>query len=319
MERKVDDFEGPILELEEKLVELQSYPPSMQRSARLEQLQRKIEEVRREVYWGLSRWQVTLVARHPRRPHTLDYLEALLTDILELHGDRTFGDDPAIVSGLGRFEGEPVCFVGHQKGRSTREKLHRNFGMPHPEGYRKAHRIMRMAEKFGHPLLSFIDTPGAYPGSGAESRGIAESIAVNLREMARLRVPIIVTVIGEGGSGGALAIGVGDRVNMLEFSIYSVISPESCSSILWRDPDHPEAAAEALKLTAPDLAELGLIDEIVPEPPGGAHSDPPQAFHNLRPLFQRQLAELSRLPLDQLIEQRYRKFRPMGSFRGDGV
>ena len=314
MDRKATDFEKPILELEEKLKELLRYPPSMQRDARVEQLQAKIDATRREIFSHLSRWQVTLVARHPERPYTLDYLEALFSDLLEVHGDRLFGDDPAMVSGFARFHGQPVCVVGHQKGRGTKEKLHRNFGMPHPEGYRKALRVMRLAEKFDRPVFSFVDTPGAYPGAGAEERGVAAAIATNLRELIGLRVPVLITVIGEGGSGGALAIAIGDRVNMLEFSIYSVISPESCSSILWRDTNHPEEAAEALRLTAPDLLELGLIDEIVPEPLGGAHVDRQQMFRDLDSVLYRQLTELSALDVAELIDRRYQKFRSMGSF-----
>ena len=230
MLRKAEELEKPIRDLEQQIAALQGYPESMQRDVRLQRLEEKLDSTRQEVYANLSRWQTTLVARHPKRPHTLDYIRGLCRDFVELHGDRLFRDDAAMVAGLASFEGRPVAVVGHQKGRSTKEKLHRNFGMPNPEGYRKALRVMRLAEKFGNPVLTFIDTPGAYPGSGAEERGVAESIAMNLREMAGLRVPIIATVIGEGGSGGALAIGVADRVSMLEHAVYSVISPESCSS-----------------------------------------------------------------------------------------
>ena len=316
MHRKAEDFERPILELAEQLAELRRYPPSMQREARLEKLREKLDRAREQVYGKLTRWQVTLVARHPQRPYSLDHIGAIFEDFLEVHGDRMFGDDAAIVAGFARFHGRQVAVVGQQKGRSTKQKLHRNFGMPSPEGYRKALRVMRLAEKFGRPVFTLIDTPGAYPGAGSEERGVAEAIAVNLREMARLRVPVIATVIGEGGSGGALAIGVGDRVNMLQFSIYSVISPESCSSILWRDPDHPEEAADSLRLTASDLLEIGLIDEIVAEPLGGAHADPGEAHRNLDAVLTRQLAELDAVDIDRLLEDRYRKFREMGSLTG---
>lgn len=316
MYRKAEDFEKPILEIEEKLRELRRYPQSEDRDERIESLEEELEETRREVYSDLSRWQVTLVARHPRRPYMLDYVERIFSDFVELHGDRAYGDDPAIVAGFARFRGSPVCVLGQQKGRTTKQKLHRNFGMPHPEGYRKALRVMRLAEKFDRPVLTFVDTPGAYPGAGAEERGVAESIAVNLREMARLRVPILVTVIGEGGSGGALGIGIGDRVNMLEYSIYSVISPESCSSILWRDPDHPEEAADKLKLTSSDLLQLGLIDEILPEPLGGAHTDLETISTTVAEAVGRQLDEVADEPLEERLDRRYEKFRGMGALAG---
>ena len=314
MFRKAEELEKPIRDLEQQIAELQRYPESMQRDVRLQRLEDKLDATRREVYADLSRWQTTLVARHPQRPHSLDFIAGLCEDFVELHGDRLFRDDPAIVAGLASFEGRPVAVVGHQKGRNTKEKLHRNFGMPNPEGYRKALRVMRLAEKFGNPVLTFIDTPGAYPGSGAEERGVAESIAMNLREMAGLRVPIIATVIGEGGSGGALAIGVADRVNMLQHAVYSVISPESCSSILWRDAEHAEEAADALRLAAPDLVEMGIVDEIVEEPVGGAHADRPAAVASVGQVLRRQLAEIAALDIDTMIDQRYRKFRAMGTF-----
>lgn len=317
MYRNAEEFEKPLREIEEQIAELRRYPESMQRDARLESLEAKLAERREEIYKGLSRWETTLVARHPRRPYTLDYIAKMCSDFVELHGDRAYRDDPAIVAGLAGFGGRSVCVVGQQKGRNTKEKLHRNFGMPNPEGYRKALRVMRMAERFGMPVLTFIDTPGAFPGSGAEERGVAEAIAVNLREMASLRVPIVVTVIGEGGSGGALAIGVGDRVNMLAHSVYSVISPESCSSILWRDQDHAEEAADALRLSAPDLLELGLVDEAVPEPSGGAHTDPDAMAATLASTLTAQLDELSRLPTEELLSARYEKFRAMGSFAAE--
>ncbi|NKB87935.1 MAG: acetyl-CoA carboxylase carboxyltransferase subunit alpha [Acidobacteria bacterium] len=313
MYRKAEEFEKPLREIEEQIAELRRYPESMQRDVRLERLEKKLAETRDDIYGNLSRWQTTLVARHPRRPYTLDYVAQICTDFVELHGDRLYRDDPAIVSGIAEFAGRSVAVVGQQKGRNTKQKLHRNFGMPNPEGYRKAMRIMQMAERFGMPILTFIDTPGAYPGSGAEERGVAESIAVSLREMARFEVPIIATVIGEGGSGGALAIGVGNRVNMFQHAVYSVISPESCSSILWRDPDHAEEAADALRLTAPDLVDLGLVDEVVPEPPGGAHTDPLAAGLGLREVLERQLNELGQKSAADLVEDRYQKFRAMGT------
>ena len=316
MDRKAEDFEKPIAELEKQLHELALYPASPERDSQLAELEEHLDETRREIYENLSRWQVTLVARHPKRPYTLDYIERLFNGFLELHGDRQYGDDAAIVAGFAEFNGQPICVVGQQKGRTTKTKLERNFGMPHPEGYRKALRIMKKAEKFSRPVFTFIDTPGAYPGAGAEARGVAEAIAVNLREMAVLRVPIIVTIIGEGGSGGALGIGIGDRVNILQYATYSVISPESCSSILWRDPDHPEEAAEALKLAAQDLQELGLVDEILPEPEGGAHNDPEAMASTLGQTLERQLDELLAVDIDVLLERRYEKFRGMGAVAG---
>ena len=262
----------------------------------------------------LSAYEKVKLARDPKRPYFLDYVEYLCTDFSEIHGVRKFGDDPAIVTGFAFFHGRTVCLVGHQKGRDTRQKLYRNFGMPKPEGYRKALRVMKLAEKFHRPILTFIDTPGAFPGVDAEERGEAEAIAVNLREMSQIRVPIIATVTGEGGSGGALAIGVADRVNMLEYSIYSVIAPESCSAILWRDQDHAEEAAEALKITPEDLRRLRLIDEIVPEPEGGAHNDHATMAETLGRVLESQIRELEGIPTDKLIQQRYQKFRTMGAF-----
>jgi acetyl-CoA carboxylase carboxyl transferase subunit alpha len=262
----------------------------------------------------LSAYQKVQLARHPQRPYFLDYVEHLCPDFVEVHGDRKFGDDAAIVGGFGLFRNMPVCLIGHQKGRDTKQKLYRNFGMPKPEGYRKAIRIMKIAEKFGKPILTFIDTPGAYPGIDAEERGQAEAIAYNLREMSQIRVPIIATITGEGGSGGALAIGVGDRVNMLECSIYSVIAPESCSAILWRDQNHAAEAAEALKLTPEDLKKFKLIDEIIPEPEGGAQNDPVGMSKQLAAVLERQLRELSTVTPDKLLDCRYNKFRAMGAF-----
>jgi acetyl-CoA carboxylase carboxyl transferase subunit alpha len=259
-------------------------------------------------------WQRVLLARHPKRPHTLDYIERLFTDFHEIHGDRSFADDAAIVCGMAFFEGHPVMLVGEQKGRDTKQKLHRNFGMPKPEGYRKAIRVMQIAAKFGRPIITFLDTPGAYPGIDAEERGQAEAIARNLREMARLRTPVISLVIGEGGSGGALALGVGNQVFMMENSIYSVISPESCAAIIWRDSAKAELAATALRLTAEDLLSFGLIDAIIPEPAGGAQEDPNGAAELLRASLRKALEELGRLSQDQLVQQRYAKYRKMGNF-----
>ena len=259
-------------------------------------------------------WQRVQLARHPKRPHSLDYIQRLITGFQELHGDRAFADDPAIVCGMGFFDGNPIVVVGQQKGRDTKQKLYRNFGMSKPEGYRKALRVMRIAAKFGRPVLTLLDTPGAYPGIDAEQRGQAEAIAVNLREMSRLPTPVVVICIGEGGSGGALALGVGDRVYMLENAVYSVISPESCAAIIWRDSAKGELAANALKLTAQDLLRLGLIDGIVPEPPEGAQTDPDRAAQSVRETLRGALEELRPLAPAQLVDQRYRKFRKMGSF-----
>jgi acetyl-CoA carboxylase carboxyl transferase subunit alpha len=259
-------------------------------------------------------WRRVQLARHPKRPHSLDYIQRLFTDFQEIHGDRTFGDDPAIVAGLAQFEGNPLMVVAEQKGRDTKQKLFRNFGMPKPEGYRKALRVMQLADKFRRPVVTFLDTPGAYPGIDAEERGQAEAIARNLREMARLAVPVVVVCIGEGGSGGALALGVGNTVLMMENAVYSVISPESCAAIIYRDSGKAEQAAAALKLTAPDLLELKLIDGIIPEPPGGAQEDPDAAAESLRQHLRRSLSELDGLSPDQLVQHRYAKFRNMGNF-----
>ncbi len=259
-------------------------------------------------------WRRVQLARHPNRPHSLDYIQRLIRDFQELHGDRAFGDDPAVVAGMGFFEDRPVMIVAQQKGRTTKQKLHRNFGMPKPEGYRKARRIMKLAEKFSIPVIALLDTPGAYPGIDAEERGQAEAIALNLREMARLQTPLICVVIGEGGSGGALALGVGNRVYMMENAIYSVISPESCAAIIWRDAGMAQKAAVALRLTADNLLKLGLIDEIIPEPPGGAQTDHDRAAAFLRQTLVKALDELQGLPPNEVVEQRYEKFRKMGNF-----
>src|SRR5499433_2857886 len=302
------DFEQPLLELEIRIAALQATDDPAQ-ADEIARLQERLERQRQRTYASLTPWQRTQLARHPKRPHTRDWCKLLLEDFTELHGDRLFRDDPAIVGGLARFEGQSVVVIGHQKGRDTREKIARNFGMPHPEGYRKALRLMELAAKFGKPILTFIDTPGAYPGLDAEERGQGEAIARNLREMARLPVPIIVTVTGEGGSGGALAIAVGDRVNILENGFYSVISPEGCASIIWRDSTKAETAAEAMKITATDLKELGIVDEIVKEPEGGAHTDLEAAARFLDEVLDRQLTELAMEPAKDLVSARYEKFR----------
>ena len=309
------NFEASILDLVRRIESLSGMGEDAAVQAQREQLERELDEVRAKVYASLTPWQKTLVARHPRRPHTLDYVGFLIEDFVALHGDRKYADDPAVVAGFGRFGGRPVAIVGHQKGRDTKEKIFRNFGMPRPEGYRKAIRIMKMAEKFGRPILCFIDTPGAYPGIGAEERGQAEAIAYNLREMTRLTVPIVVTVTGEGGSGGALAIGVGDRVNMLEYSIYSVISPEGCAAILWKDSSKNREAAEAMRLTAPHLMDLDVIDEIIPEVTGGAHVAPARQAALVGDVIERQLRELERLEPNALVAGRYERFRRMGRYR----
>jgi acetyl-CoA carboxylase carboxyl transferase subunit alpha len=307
-------FEEPLNELRRRIEELAGYPEGSGHEKELEQLRSALRKQATEVYGKLSRWQKTLVARHSERPYTLDYVRYLMTDWVELHGDRAFADDPAIVAGFATFRGRSVAVVGHQKGRGTRERIVRNFGQPLPDGYRKALRIMKLAEKFGRPVLTFIDTPGAYPGIGAEERGQAEAIARNLREMAALRVPIVVTITGEGGSGGALALGVGDRVLMLEYAIYSVISPEGCAAILWKDQEKKAEAAEAMRITAPDLRELGVIDAIVPEPLGGAHTDPEETARRVGDALARALAELEPLSPEALVETRYRSFRALGKF-----
>ena len=313
-----ESYEQPILEVERRIEELSGFEDEIKKRE-IERLRQKLDQLRRDIYSRLTPWQKTLVARHPRRPYTLDFVAQLFEDFVEVHGDRLFADDPAIVCGFGLFHGRPAAVIGHQKGRDTKEKIHRNFGMPRPEGYRKALRLMKLAEKFGRPIFCFVDTPGAYPGIDAEERGQAEAIARNLKEMATIRVPILVTVTGEGGSGGALAIAVGDRVNMLEHSIYSVISAEGCAAILWRDAARARDAAKALKLTARDLQDLGLIDEIVAEPPGGAHSQPVLAAALLDAVLRRQMEDLARLGPEALTRERYLKFRKMGRFAESGA
>lgn len=300
--------------LEKDVEELRQLAGDEEADAELERLRQQVADLRKEFYSHLGPWQRAQIARHPQRPYPLDYINLMITDFIELHGDRAFGDDKAIITGLGKFQGRPVAVVGHQKGRDTKQRVIRNFGQPKPEGYRKALRVMQLAAKFSRPILSFVDTQGAYPGIDAEERGQGEAIARNLREMARLPVPIIVTVTGEGGSGGALAIAVGDRVNILENSFYSVISPEGCAAIMWRDATKAETAAEAMKITARDLKEQGIVDEIVPEPELGAHTDHEAAAQNLRDVLDRQLVELMNERTSELLEARYEKFRKMGQF-----
>ncbi|MCS6787142.1 MAG: acetyl-CoA carboxylase carboxyltransferase subunit alpha [Thiobacillaceae bacterium] len=311
------DFEQPIAELEAKIEELTAVQgdAALDISEEIARLRKKAQALTKEIYGKLSAWQIAQVARHPQRPYTLDYIRALTTDFQELHGDRAFADDAAIVGGIARFDGEPVMVIGHQKGRDTKEKLQRNFGMPRPEGYRKALRLMRLAEKFKLPLLTFIDTPGAYPGIGAEERGQSEAIARNLYVMAELKTPIVCTVIGEGGSGGALAIGVGDRILMLQYATYSVISPEGCASILWKSADKAPLAAESLGITAARLKGLGLIDHVVEEPLGGAHRDPETMYENLRHALREVLKELRDRPLNALLNDRHTRLMGYGRFK----
>jgi acetyl-CoA carboxylase carboxyl transferase subunit alpha len=307
-------FEEPLNELRRRIEELEGYPEGSGHEKELDRLRGSLRKTTNDIYGSLNRWQKTLVARHQERPYTLDYISYLMNDWVEIHGDRAFADDPAIVSGLAEFRGRSVAVIGHQKGRDTKERIYRNFGQPRPDGYRKALRVMKMAEKFGLPVLTFIDTAGAYPGLDAEERGQAEAIARNLIEMAVLEVPIVVTITGEGGSGGALALGIGDRVFILEYATYSVISPEGCAAILWKDQDRKNDAAEAMRLTAPDLLSLGVVDEIIPEPPGGAHTDPGATCRRVGDTIERALGELLRLSSQELVARRYDKFRALGAF-----
>ncbi|AXA36274.1 MAG: acetyl-CoA carboxylase carboxyltransferase subunit alpha [Candidatus Hydrogenedentota bacterium] len=304
------DFEKPLIELENQLHELEKQEPRDEGA--IQALREELERKQREVYTHLTPWQRVLLARHLERPHSLDYVHALMTNFIELHGDRGFADDKAVVTGFATFRGQRLCVVCQQKGRDTKENLMRNWGMMHPEGYRKAMRVMRLGEKFGMPIVVFIDTPGAFPGIGAEERGQAEAIARNIRDMFTLQVPIICIVVGEGASGGALGVGVGDRVLMLENSWYCVISPEGCAAILWKDRGLAERAAEQLKLTASDLIQLNVIDEIIPEPLGGAHRKPKETYETVGTYLARHLGELARIPTDQLLDLRYQKFRAMG-------
>ncbi|SJL82256.1 acetyl-CoA carboxylase carboxyl transferase subunit alpha [Vibrio palustris] len=311
------DFEKPIVELEAKIqalrdVSLHGGDTAVDLDKEIEQLEKKCLELKKKTFGDLGAWQVAQLARHPQRPHTLDYVENMLTEFDELAGDRAYADDKAIVGGMARLDGRPVMIIGHQKGRETREKVKRNFGMPRPEGYRKAKRLMEMAERFNMPIITFIDTAGAYPGVGAEERGQSEAIATNLKVMSGLTVPVICNVVGEGGSGGALAIGVGDYVNMLQYSTYSVISPEGCASILWRDSDKAPQAADAMGLVAPRLKELELIDEIIEEPLGGAHRDYKLMAANIKATLLRQLAELDNLESDDLLDRRYNRLMQYG-------
>jgi acetyl-CoA carboxylase carboxyl transferase subunit alpha len=316
MVRHYLDFERPLMELEREYEELQRFAPrdDPRIRATIERLEKRIGKVREEVYSQLTPWQRTQLSRHIDRPHTLDYVQLIFEDFIELHGDRGFMDDPAMVGGFARLDGEAVVVVGQQKGRDVKGMGYRNFGMPHPEGYRKALRIMEIGARFRKPIITMIDTPGAYPGVGAEERGQAEAIASNLREMATFPVPIVVVVIGEGGSGGALAIGVGDRILMLENAVYSVISPEGCAAILWRDGTKGPLAADAMKLTAADLLELKVIDEVIPEPAGGAHRDYHEVAATLKKAIVRHLTELQGLSEEKLVSERYQRFRRMGAF-----
>ena len=316
MNKQTLDFEKPIVELEQKLGELlrQSEERKIDLRSEIESMQRKIEATRERVYGSLTAWQRVQISRHIARPFFLDYVRMACTDFVELKGDRLFGDDASMPGGLATIGGIRCVVIGQQKGRDMKENLLRNFGSPHPEGYRKALRLMRMAEKFGFPFVAFIDTPGAYTGIGAEERHIAEAIAVNIRDMMALRTPIVSIVIGEGGSGGALGIGVADRVLMLENAYYSVISPEGCAAILWKHRKHAPEAAEALKLCAPDLVKMGLVDGVISEPAGGAHCDPEQAADNIRATIEKELQILSKTPIEKLLTSRYEKFRRMGVF-----
>ena len=309
------DFERPIIELEEKIVEMRKYADNLDIADEIATLENKVDQLRENVYNNLTRWQRVQLARHPDRPYTLDYIPLIAEDFIELHGDRRFGDDKAIVAGFCTINKETVLIVGHQKGRDTRSNIYRNFGMPNPEGYRKALRLMQLAVKFQRPIICLLDTPGAYPGIGAEERGQGEAIARNLFEMSHLPVPIIIVIIGEGASGGALGIGVGDRILMFENAWYSVISPESCSSILWRNWEYKEQAAEALKLTAPDLLEQGVIDRIIPEPMGGAHRNPQIMAQTLKNTLLEELKALKKIKPDRLVQLRVAKFSKMGAWK----
>lgn len=311
------DFEQPIAELEANIDELRQVQDgsALDINDEINRLQKKNEEMTKEIYSKLTAWQISQVSRHPQRPYTLDYIHSLFTDFEELHGDRAFADDPAIVGGLARFDGKPVMVIGQQKGRDVKERQYRNFGMPRPEGYRKALRLYRMAEKFGLPIITLIDTPGAYPGIGAEERGQSEAIARNLYVMAELKTPIIGVIIGEGGSGGALALGVVDQLLMLQYSTYSVISPEGCASILWKSADQASLAAETLGITASRLKTAGLVDRIVSEPLGGAHRDPDAMIQNLRKALGEELKLAEAKPIDKLLEQRYERLMSYGKFK----
>ncbi len=315
------EFERPIHELEKKIQELKNFmdEQKVDLTEEIQRLEKRLEEVRYEIFHNLHPWEILQIARHPERPLTSNYIEMICDDFLEIHGDRSFGDDQAIYGGIGLIEGNPVTIIGHQKGATTKENLKRNFGMAHPEGYRKALRLMQQAEKFKRPIITFINTSGAYPGIGAEERGQAEAIAYNMFAMSRLRVPILVYVIGEGGSGGALGIGVGDKIIMFEFSYYSVCSPEACASILWRNAAEAKTASEALRLTASDLLDLGIIDDVLTEPPGGAHRYPAQMANTLKEAILKDLKQFKKIPVEDLLVQRYNKFRKMGQILDNNI
>ncbi len=310
------NFERPIIELEKKISDMKDFSvgEDIELSGEIASMEKKLTKLRQEIYSNLTRWQKVQLSRHPRRPYTLDYIRMMSRGFIELHGDRYFADDKAMVGGLAYIDDQPVMFVGQQKGRDTKDKLYRNFGMAHPEGYRKALRLFHLAEKFNIPIVVLVDTPGAFPGIGAEERGQAEAIARNIREMSRIRVPIIIAIIGEGASGGALGIGVGDRVLMMEYAWYSVISPEGCAAILWRDAAKAPEAAEALKPTSADLVSLGVIDEVINEPSSGAHNDPQAAAALVKQRIAETLRELVAVPIDDLLRQRLEKYRRMGEF-----
>ncbi len=310
------DFEKSIIELEQKIEELRlfSQEKKVDLSAEILRLEKKLKSLKKEIYSSLTPWQKIQISRHPKRPTTLDYVNLIMQDFVELHGDRLYGDDKALIGGFAMLEQRKIMLLGHQKGRDTKENIERNFGCAHPEGYRKGIRLMRLAERFGMPVVCLVDTPGAYPGVGAEERGQAQAIAENIRDMFSLKTPILVVVIGEGGSGGALGIGVGDKVLIMEYSYYSVISPEGCAAILWKDASKREEAAKVLKLTAPDLSELGLVDGIIPESEGGAHRNYQETAANLKDALIKNLDELSRISLEELLNQRYQRYRKMGVF-----
>ncbi|HUI63219.1 MAG TPA: acetyl-CoA carboxylase carboxyltransferase subunit alpha [Bacteroidota bacterium] len=316
MAKMILEFEKPIIELEQKMEEMRRYADNPDIAQEIVKIEKRVNQLQQTIYAGLTRWQKVQIARHPDRPYTMDYIAMMCKDFVELHGDRYFRDDKAIVGGFARIDEREVMIIGHQKGRDTKSNVYRNFGMPNPEGYRKALRLMKLAEKFKKPIITLLDTPGAYPGLEAEERGQAEAIARNLLEMSRLKVPVIVVIIGEGASGGALGIGIGDRILMLENSWYSVISPESCSSILWRSWDYKEQAAEALQLTAPDLKKQGIIDEIVQEPMGGAHRNPELASAMVKEVLLQELKQMAKLKSEKLVERRIEKFSKMGLWIG---
>ena len=309
------EFEKPILEIQEKILRMKdNIQADPRQNEEIKRLQKKMENLQQEIFSKLTPWQKTQIARHPQRPNTDDYIEMIFEDFIELHGDRLYGDDKSMITGLARLNGRSVVIIGHQKGKTVKERIARNFGMPHPEGYRKALRVMQLAEKFNKPVITFVDTPGAYPGVGAEERGQSEAIARNLLVMSQLKTPILSVVIGEGGSGGALAISVADRILMLQYAVYSVISPEGCAAILWNDSDKTAEAADALKMTAPDLIQLGIVDEIIPEPAGGAHRDPQKVAEMISKSVSKHLADLESVPEEERLERRYRRLRKIGQY-----